>query len=88
MTINQCNHETYIMETGTNINYVDFMKPKIFIDFHEQYVGTVLKGVNNKLKLYSHFVRWGYMFFYDYLTDDQVDNGPMIWDAKGSACSL
>lgn len=90
--IERHNHELYNLDTDLNISFSDFMKFGKFMKMHAKIVGTVLKPDTPQLKknlsIYPHFMRFGYMFFYRHLTDDEIKNGPCVYESAGDVCSF
>lgn len=81
-------HELYLLDINKEISYEDFMRPNKFKKFHEDNVGSVVKGIKENLKIYPHFVRFDHMFFYRQMTDDEIHNGPIVFELNGQACIL
>lgn len=82
-------HEEYQKKIDFRISFEEFSRPKTFIELHEKLVGTVIHEINEQLRCYEHLQYFGCMLFYSRLTDDQITNGPLIWeDLQGNACCL
>ena len=71
------------------IPFEEFKRPKTFINFHERLVGTVVKKIDQNLRIYDHIIYFGCMLFFTRLTDQQIKDGPIVWeDQKGNAHCL
>lgn len=78
-------HQYYENRTGVKIKFEEFSQPKILINFHEGYIGTVLREYNSQLRIYDHVEIYGCMFFFSRLTDNEISNGPVVYeDLKGT----
>lgn len=79
-------YDKYKRKIDFKISYEDFCHPKVLINLHEKLVGTVIKKYDSQLRIYDHIIYCGCMLFFIHLTEDQITNGPLVWeDQKGTA---
>ncbi len=80
-------YKEYKSKVDFHISIEEFKKPNSFINIHENLQGTALRKIDKQLRVYEHIEYFGCMLFFSYLTDDQINNGPVVWeDQKGTAC--
>lgn len=63
-----------------------FANPKTLIQWHQTYIGTVIDKFEKNLTCYEHMIYYNYMLFFNFLTDDELTNGPVLYETLGQVC--
>lgn len=79
-------HNEYLMKTGVEVSYDDFMKVKVLSRIHKSRVGSVIEHYNPNLRIYPHMKHFGHMFFFKKLSVNQLFYGPTVADDMIGPC--